>query len=109
MGHQFGGNHTFNGSTSNCSNRSASHAYEVGSGNTIQAYAGICGVENLQRNSNDYFHVESLNEMTAFVTSGNGATCGTASPTGNTVPVSTTAASHTIPISTPFVRRTAIR
>lgn len=109
MGHQFGGNHTFNGTTSSCggTSRSASHAYEVGSGNTIQAYAGICGVEDIQRNSNDYFHIESLNEMTAFLTSGGGASCGTASATGNTVPVTSTGASHTIPISTPFVLEAA--
>lgn len=108
IGHQFGGNHTFNGTTSSCGgSRSLSHAYEVGSGNTIQAYAGICGVENLQRNSNDYFHIESLNEMTAFVTSGGGASCGTESATGNTLPVTSTAASYTIPVSTPFVLEAA--
>lgn len=109
MGHQFGGNHTFNSTTSSCggTNRSLNHAYEVGSGSTIQAYAGICGVENLQPNSNDYFHIESLNEMTAFLTSGGGSTCGTASATGNTLPATSTGASYTIPVSTPFVLEAA--
>lgn len=104
MGHQFGGNHTFNGTASSCAggSRSTLHAYEVGSGSTIQAYAGICGVENLQPNSHDYFHIESLNEMTAFVTSGGGSTCGTVSSTGNSVPATSTSGSYTIPVSTPF-------
>lgn len=105
MGHQFGGNHTFNSATGACSggNRSAAHATEVGSGTTIMAYAGICGVEDTQRNSTDIFTFESLNEITAFITSGGGATCGTATATGNTVPaVSGPGASFTIPRQTPF-------
>jgi hypothetical protein len=102
IGHQFGGNHTFNGSAGSCGTRSAPHAYEVGSGVTIQAYAGICSVENLQSNSIDRFHAESLDEMTAFLTSGAGSTCGTTSATGNTPPAVTALSAITIPARTPF-------
>lgn len=109
MGHQFGGNHTFNGSStptgSNCGtgNRNGSTAYEPGSGITIQAYAGICGADNLQRNSEDYFHRVSLNEIIAYTTNvATGASCGTLTPTGNTPPTVTTAPAYTIPGRTPF-------
>jgi hypothetical protein len=104
IGHQYRGNHTFNGSGGNCSggNRNASTAYEPGSGLTIQAYAGICGADNLQPNSEDYFHRISLDEMLTFVGTGGGSTCGTTSATGNTPPEVTTAAAFTIPQLTPF-------
>jgi hypothetical protein len=104
MGHQFRGNHTFNGSGNSCSggNRNGSTAYEPGSGISIQAYAGICGADNTQPNSEDYFQRVSLNEMLAFTTTGSGANCGTTNATGNTPPAVSTAASWIIPASTPF-------
>ena len=104
IGHQFRGNHTFNGSGNSCSggNRNGSTAYEPGSGISIQAYAGICGADNTQPNSEDYFQRVSLNEMLAFTTTGSGANCGTTNSTGNTPPAVSTAASWIIPARTPF-------
>lgn len=104
MGHQFRGNHTFNGSGNSCSggNRNGATAYEPGSGITIQAYAGICAADNLQPNSEDYFHRVSLDEMLTFVTTGAGAGCGTTNATGNTPPTVSAPAAFTIPARTPF-------
>ncbi|MBL7710024.1 MAG: T9SS type A sorting domain-containing protein [Chitinophagaceae bacterium] len=106
MGHQFGGNHTFNSTTSSCGggNRNASTAYEVGSGTTIQAYAGICASDNIQPNSDPFFHPVSFDEISDFVVSGSGASCAVITPTGNTLPVIAALLNNnlTIPVSTPF-------
>ena len=103
IGHQFGGNHTFNGSSGNCSggNRNASTAYEVGSGTTIQAYAGICTPQNIQNNSDDYFHAISLDEIINYITTG-GNGCPTVTPIAGSIPTVDAGADFTIPISTPF-------
>jgi len=103
IGHQFGGNHTFNGANGNCSggNRAGSHAYEPGSGSTIQAYAGICGADNLQNNSDPIFHSESHAEIINFV-NGAGA-CAATSSLGNAIPIANAGSNYTIPIQTPFV------
>lgn len=103
IGHQFGGDHTFNGIAKSCgANRSADAAYEPGSGSTIQAYAGICGEQNLQRNTDSYFHVKSLEEITSFITTGGGATCGVPSNTNNTPPAVSAGPEFIIPARTPF-------
>ena len=70
IGHQFAGNHTFNGNQWNCSggNRSAANSYEPGSGSSIMAYAGICQQDNLQPHTDPYWSHRTFTEITTFVT-----------------------------------------
>jgi hypothetical protein len=106
MGHQYGGNHTFNGNAGSCSgsNRNASTAYEPGSGTTIMAYAGICSPQNIQNNSDDHFHTHSIQEIVAYTTTGNGNNCPVITNTGNSAPTSEAGTGgFTIPINTPFI------
>lgn len=105
MGHQFGGNHTFNNSSlgSCAGNRNASTAMEPGSGITIMAYAGICGSDDLAAHSIAYFHAISYDEIMAYSNTGSGNGCPVNTSTGNSAPVVTVAGtSFTIPKSTPF-------
>jgi hypothetical protein len=106
IGHQFGAEHSFNGSTSNCGggNRVAASAFEPGSGSTIMGYAGICGVENLQLNSDDTFHAGSISQINAFTDSAGLLACATQSPTFNADPVIMMPTwDRVIPLNTPFV------
>ena len=106
IGHQFGAEHSFNGSTSNCGggNRVAASAFEPGSGSTIMGYAGICGVENLQLNSDDTFHAGSISQINAFTDSAGLLACATQSPTFNADPIIMMPTSdRVIPLNTPFV------
>ncbi|MDE0939534.1 MAG: M12 family metallo-peptidase, partial [Pirellulales bacterium] len=100
MGHQFGANHTFNG---NNGNRNASTAMEPGSASTIMGYAGIMGSDNLQSNSDAYFHSVSLDEMVAEITNGNANAAATITNTGNNLPTVDAGGDYTIPAATAFV------
>ncbi len=104
IGHQFGATHTFNGTTGSCAglNRSALTAYEPGSGTTIMGYAGICAPQNIQTNSNDYFHTASFDQVITFTTENGGNNCANITATGNTVPTVDAGPNYTIPVGTPF-------
>ncbi len=101
LGHQFNGDHTFAGTTGSCAgNGNPSTAFEPGSGSTIMAYAGICTGQNVQSNSDDYFHHVSYQEVLTL----RALATGTSTANGNSAPVVTVpATSYTIPLSTPFV------
>ncbi len=102
LGHQFGANHTFNGTEWSCSgsNRNDSTAYEPGSGSTIMAYAGICGNDDLQSHSDAYFHAASLAEINGYLDS---VSCGSAEELNNKPPVVDAGNDYTVPASTPFL------
>ncbi|HND89397.1 MAG TPA: M12 family metallo-peptidase, partial [Saprospiraceae bacterium] len=103
MGHQFGGPHTFNGTLGSCAgNGNAPTAVEPGSGTTIMAYAGICGANNVQSNSNDYFHASSLQSIGTYITTGAGNGCAVKTVTGNNAPTVNAGPDYNLPKSTPF-------
>ena len=100
IGHQFGATHTFNGNTNACAggNRTGITAFEPGSGSTIMAYAGICGVQNLQNNSDPYFHAASIIQINSYLATQN---CQTETGS-NSIPTADAGITYTIPMSTPF-------
>lgn len=103
IGHQFGGNHTFNGQAAGCGggNRNQVTAYEPGSGTTIMAYAGICGSDNVQNNSDAMFHSGSIIEMGTYIEGG--GSCGVDSTSSNpNAPTANAGNDYSIPINTPF-------
>lgn len=102
IGHQMSAFHTFNGQGGACAGAwTAATAVEPGSGTTIMAYAGICGSDNVQPNSEDDFHAVSLEQILGYA-NGGGA-CATTTSAGNPNPPTVSAgADRTIPHDTPF-------
>ena len=100
FGHQMGSLHTFN----NCGGQeSPSVAYEPGSGSTIMAYAGLCGPNNVQFTSDNYFHVSSLIQISDNI-DGSGGSCPEETDHGNNIPtVEAGTGGFSIPIGTPFM------
>ncbi len=104
LGHQLGGNHSFNGIGQSCKNgRFAATAWEPGSGSSIMSYAGICGPgDDLQPHSDPQFHAGSIAEIKAYLSWA--GLCGWTISNGNNDPVITTMPTWglTIPRATPF-------
>lgn len=65
IGHQFGGNHTFNGADGNCADNISQASVEPGSGSSVMAYAGICGSDDLQPHTDPYFSFLTIDEVEA--------------------------------------------
>ncbi|WP_148615086.1 M12 family metallo-peptidase [Nocardioides rubriscoriae] len=70
VGHQMGGNHTFDGNNGSCMapNRNAETSVEPGSGTSVMAYAGICTNDDLQPHTDPYFSQRTIDEFTAVTT-----------------------------------------
>jgi len=104
VGHQFGADHTFNGTGGSCNgNLVAGVAYEPGSGSTIMAYAGICSSDDLQAHSDAVFHSASYDQILSYLTNGYGGICAAYSFLPNAIPNVDAGSDYTIPAKTPFV------
>ncbi len=102
--HMFNARHSFNGNAGPCmSNRSASSAYEPGSGSTLMSYAGVCSPQNVQGSADPYLHTHNITEVfDEFLTTSKN-TCETVLSTSNAAPVVSPLSNYTIPHSTPFI------
>jgi hypothetical protein len=88
VGHQLSGGHTWN-RCGGGGGRAGLTAFEPGSGSTIMSYAGACGSDNIQFNTDLYFHSGSIEEIQFFFTESIGNTCGTFVATTNNAPTVT--------------------
>ncbi|AZZ96391.1 hypothetical protein ELR70_04190 [Pseudoalteromonas sp. R3] len=103
IGHQLGAEHTFNGLVGACQgNRSGLSAFEPASGSTIMGYTGICGTQDLQKNSDPFFHLHSIDQMVEVTRQGVGNTCGSRTGLTNQSPVVDAGSDYFIPARTPF-------
>ncbi|WP_197455214.1 reprolysin-like metallopeptidase [Stieleria neptunia] len=102
IGHQFDAEHTFNANAfaSAKNNRDAGSAYEPASGTTLMSYAGISGADDLQNDSDPYFHAASFESIQSFLASS--APPDSLTPSGNAIPVVSGGTDYTIPAGTPF-------
>jgi hypothetical protein len=107
LGHQLGASHSFNATNSDscaAGQRNNSSAYEPGSGSTIMSYAGICGSQNLQNDSDPYFHSISIQNIRDYVDGFSGQRCGVEALIDNAIPqIQLTQNAYTIPANTPFM------
>jgi hypothetical protein len=104
IGHQLGATHTFNSTQGACSaeTRTARSAFEPGSGSSIMSYAGYCGLDNIQSNTDAMYHIGSIQQIADYTNFGVGSRCGVVTTTENTPPQVNAGRDYTIPARTPF-------
>ncbi|MBX2893501.1 MAG: proprotein convertase P-domain-containing protein [Saprospiraceae bacterium] len=105
MCHQLSGSHTWSNCPPNEGQLSSGTAFEPGSGSTIMSYAGACANNNnVQNDSDPYYHVGNIIEVQQFMWEGTGNTCGETIETNNNAPTASIAHPNNlfIPIGTPF-------
>lgn len=95
IGHQMGGNHTWAFELEGTGVNS-----EPGSGSTIMAYAGITGADDIQLNSDDYFHYHSIKQILENL---NTKTCQSTSIISNNPPSANAGIDYHIPPGTAYV------
>jgi len=97
MGHQLGGNHTFSFKVEGRGTN-----IEPGSGTTIMGYAGVVSPTtlNIQAHSDDYFSVNSVQQIQSNLTS---TSCSTNTPITNSPPLINAGLDYAIPKGTAFI------
>ena len=96
IGHQMGANHTWAFNTEGTGVNS-----EPGSGSTVMAYAGLEGSNDVQSDSDAYFHYHSINQILTNLSS---KSCQTVENfTSNNPPMADAGADFKIPSGTPYI------
>ncbi|MBP0902660.1 reprolysin-like metallopeptidase [Mariniflexile gromovii] len=99
IGHQMGANHTWAYQSEGTGVNS-----EPGSGSTIMAYAGITGEDDVQTNSDAYFHYHSIKQILNNLS---GKTCQTTEAITNNPPIADAGSDYNIPAGTAYVLKGA--
>ncbi|MGZ0015578.1 reprolysin-like metallopeptidase [Yeosuana sp. AK3] len=99
IGHQMGANHTWAFDTEGTGVNS-----EPGSGSTIMGYAGITGPDDVQSNSDDYFHYHSIKQILENL---NLKSCQTTEAISNNPPIANAGIDYSIPAGTAYILKGA--
>jgi subtilisin-like proprotein convertase family protein len=101
IGHQMGGYHTHNGTTT-CLKSGNNTEVEPGSGSSIMGYAGICTGQNVQDNSDDYFNYVNIRDISANIQGGVSSACFDEILVSNLAPTADAGSDYSIPVGTAF-------
>ncbi len=95
IGHQMGANHTWS-----YENEGSGVQSEPGSGTTIMAYAGVAKADDVQLDSDPYFHYQSIKQILNNLTT---KSCQTTTAISNNPPIANAGNNYTIPKGTPYI------